>query len=67
MAKKKLKIYVWENFSPDYTDGLAVAIAETIQEAQKLIEDARGFKVYDWGDCVEHELGKFARSVGGDG
>ena len=26
-----LKLFVWEGFCPDYTDGLAFAIAETVQ------------------------------------
>jgi len=46
---RRLKLFVWTGFLPDYTDGLAFAIAEDEQEAKDLIEDARGSEVSDWG------------------
>jgi len=33
------QLYVWEGFSPDYTDGLAFAIAENATVAKALIEE----------------------------
>ena len=47
--KLELFLFVWTQFCPDYSSGLAVAIAETVEQAQKLIEQSRGYKVSDWG------------------
>ncbi len=49
----KLKLFVWEEFCPDYTSGLAVAIAETVHEAQDLI--GRDY-ISDWGPVREFPL-----------
>ena len=66
--KSKLKLFIWTGFSPDYTDGLAFAIAEDETEARKLIEKDCGYEVYTWGDLevrsVDHRV---ARSVFGGG
>lgn len=51
----KLKLYVWTGFSPDYSDGLAFAIAASEEDAKKLIEDQDG-EVYTWGDLHVHDL-----------
>jgi len=45
----RLKLFIWAKFSPDYTSGLAFAIAHDEAEAKKLVEEERGFEVYDWG------------------
>ncbi len=45
----ELFMFVWDQFCSDYTNGLAVAIAETVEQAQHLIEQRRGYQVYDWG------------------
>ncbi len=45
----ELFMFVWDQFCSDYTNGLAVAIAETVEQAQELIEQRRGYQVYDWG------------------
>jgi hypothetical protein len=37
-GEMKLKLYVWDEFYPDYYDGLAFAIAESEEEAIKLVE-----------------------------
>jgi hypothetical protein len=47
--KPELFLFVWAQFCPDYTDGLAFAIAETVEQAQKLIEQKRGYRPTDWG------------------
>ena len=44
-----MKLYVWTNFSPDYTSGLAFAIAKDETDARAQIERKRGYKVYEWG------------------
>lgn len=39
-----LKLFVWENAFCDYTCGLAVALAENVEEARDLIEAAFEFR-----------------------
>lgn len=34
MARKKMKLFVWEDVLTDYTSGLMVAIAPTVEEAR---------------------------------
>ena len=46
--KTKLKLYIWTGFCPDYTYGMAFAIARDESDARKQIEDRKGSKVYDW-------------------
>ena len=46
----KLRLFVWNGFCPDYTDGLAFAIARDEKDAKKLIEEDYGIPVSDWGD-----------------
>jgi hypothetical protein len=59
-------LYVWEGFSHDYTDGLAFAIAESVEEAMKQIEEFQGYEVYTWGKLSTHPLNeKIARCVSG--
>ena len=53
-----LKLFVWTEFCPDYTDGLAFAVARTEAEAKQLILDARGYKVYQWGTLKVHSTTK---------
>lgn len=66
--KNKLKLYVWTEFSPDYTDGLAFAIAASEREARTLIEAERGVPVYDWSQLEVHSVTeRMARSVTGGG
>ena len=64
----KLKLFIWTGFSPDYTDGLAFAIAKTESEAKKLIEKERGYEVYIWGDLEVRRINwRVARCVSGGG
>ena len=51
MSKRRpeLSLFVWTEFCPDYSNGLAFAIAETVEQAQKLIEHKRGYRPSDWG------------------
>lgn len=63
-----MKLFIWTDFSPDYTSGLAFAIAKDEAEARKLIEKERGYKVYDWGTLEIRPLTKkVARCVSGGG
>jgi len=64
----KLKLFVWEGFSPDYTDGLAFAIAKDETEARELVIKNRGYDAYDWGVLKILPLNKpVAFSVSGGG
>jgi len=65
MSKGKLKLFIFEGFSLDHTNGLAFAIAENEAEARMLIEENRGFGVTDWGKVSEHPIKKIACVSGG--
>ena len=49
--RKALKLFVWKGFSPDYTDGLAFAIARDEAEARAMVEKEIG------GSCASREWG----------
>jgi hypothetical protein len=55
--KRTLKLFIWEGFCPDYSGGLAVALAHDETEARALITADYG-KVYDWGTLTVHPLTK---------
>ena len=66
--RNHLKLFVWTDFCPDYTSGLAFAIAKDEKEARKMITEARGFTIYSWGELHTFPLHKkiaFAVSGGG--
>jgi hypothetical protein len=66
--KARLKLFVFTEFCPDYTSGLAFAIAKDETEARKLIEKDRDFSVYEWGTLTIYPLTKkIAKSVSGGG
>lgn len=46
------QIYVWEGFCPDYTDGLAFAVAENEAEAREMVEKEVGHEVDNWGQLT---------------
>ena len=63
-----LRLFVWTNFSPSYSGGLAFAIAKNETDARKQIEKEMGYEVYTWGDLTIRPLNKrFARCVNGGG
>ena len=64
----ELKLFVFNNFCPDYTSGLAFAVAHDEVEARALIEKDKGLPVYNWGDLSIHDLNTpFGTSVSGGG
>jgi hypothetical protein len=66
--KTNLKLYVWTGFSPDYTSGLAFAVARDEADARSLIEKHRGCGVMEWGKLEVHRLDwRVARCVSGGG
>lgn len=66
--KRKLKLYVWTGFCPDYTSGLAVAVAADETEARKLVSENHGYEPYEWGALEVRRIDqRFAVSVSGGG
>ena len=70
MPSNKYQLYVWNEFNPDYTDGLAFAIARSEEEAKGMIAEEMGFTLREraWGSLSIHPLNKpvaFAVSGGG--
>lgn len=62
-----LKLFVWENFNPDYSDGLAFAIAENINQAQELVIAKKGHNLSNWGIVKEFPIAPIAFEVSGGG
>ena len=73
--KTPMKLFVWREYMPNYSGGLAVAIAENELEARKLVKrygcacawgDDWGELGDDWGELTVYPLtSKFAVSVNG--
>jgi len=63
-----LRLFVWTEFCPDYSSGLAFAIAKDETDARKLIERQRGYEVFTWGKLNIYPLTRrIAQSVSGGG
>ena len=68
MTKKKLKLFIWTDFCPDWTSGLAFAIAADEEEARGLISQECGGAPVAWGNLEVRELDyRVARYVRGGG
>ena len=66
--KSKLKLFIWTDFCPDYTGGLAIAIAKDETEARKLIIREKVYELSTWGDLEIRPLTyRVARCVSGGG
>jgi adenosine/AMP kinase len=63
-----MNLYVWADFEPDYTPGLAFALAETEAEARRLVQAKcdEGL-VRNWGEVQVHPVAKIAFVVYGGG
>lgn len=62
----ELKLFVWTDFAPDYTGGLAFAIAKTEEDARKMVIGQYGINPSDWGDLHTLPLTrKVSFAVGG--
>ena len=67
MKTKKLRLFIWTGFCPDWSGGLAFAIAHDEEEAKKLIVKEHG-RVSDWGSLEVRRLDhRVARAVSGGG
>jgi len=63
-----LKLFIWTSFCPDYSSGLAFAIAQDETEAREMVEKEMGYDIYVWGDLEIVPLtDKVARAVSGGG
>ena len=63
-----MKLFIWTEFCPDYTDGLAFAIAKDETEARQLIEKELKNVPHTWGTLEILPLNKkTARAVYGGG
>lgn len=64
-----LRVYVWKGFAPDYTGGLAVAIAYSEAQAIKLVIKEHGYEPRpgEWGDLEVLELSPMAHTASGGG
>jgi hypothetical protein len=66
--KRKLKLFIWTDFSPDYTSGLAFAIAQNEKQVRAMVTKEYGYKPYDWGTLTVHPVTQpIARAVSGGG
>ena len=47
-----LKLYIWDDFYSDYSDGMAVAIASSLEEAKALVgkDTYEPYNLKNWGD-----------------
>ena len=55
----KLKIFIWENYCPDWADGLAFVIARTQKQANKILQEKEGQHMSypeRWGKCKVYAL-----------
>lgn len=64
-----MKLYVWEGFCYDYSPGLAVALANSVDEAKNQIGEVYDISKYtDWGELKVYEVTEpMAAAVGGGG
>jgi hypothetical protein len=56
MSERKLMLYVWPKFLPDYTNGLAFAIADSPEQAQEMVTLVKGYQPGEWGPCIVYPL-----------
>ena len=69
--KRRLKLFIYEGFFPDYTPGLAFAIAYNEADAKRQIIDYLGYdpaEWAEWGTLIVRSLSRrIARAVEGGG
>jgi hypothetical protein len=54
--KGKKCLYVWRDFAPDYKNGLAVAVATSADEAERLIVRRLGYNPDNWGPVEIYDI-----------
>ena len=45
-----MRLFIWTDFCPDYTSGLALAIAKTETDAKELVIKEYGCEPHQWGN-----------------
>ena len=66
--KPTWKLYVWTNFSRDWTGGLAVAVARSEKEARELVAEDYSCEPSSWGVLKVYPTNrKFGVALGGGG
>ena len=73
MARKKLKLYVWDGVLTDWTSGIAFALATSPEEAKQMLIEQGGFKeeyhwnglLFDGQNYTEHETATAGWCYGG--
>lgn len=61
-----MKLFIWTEFSPDWSGGLAFAIAKDEAEARKLVIKEHGYNPRCWGALEVRRLDqRVARAVSG--
>ena len=64
--KHQLRLYIWTDFCPDKAGGMAVAIAETVEEAKQIVKKAHDpLPVWDWGTLTIHDIKPYATCIDG--
>lgn len=57
-----MRLYVWTNFSRNWTEGLAFAIARDEAEARRLVEEQLGYEPSNWGNLevrrIDHRVAR---------
>ena len=53
---KPLQLYVWPRFAPDWSPGLAFAIAGSVDEAQRMVISELGYEPGEWGEVKAYPL-----------
>jgi hypothetical protein len=48
MGNNQLNLFVWTEICPDYTEGVAIAIAETEAQAKEIVNQAKKAGERDW-------------------
>ena len=47
---EKLRLFIWTDYAPNYTGGLAFAIAKNETDARKQVIKKTGYEPDSWGD-----------------
>jgi hypothetical protein len=59
-----MNVYIWRHFAPDYSDGLAVAVAPDETRARELVQQDRGYDPDDWGPVEIYSIWQVAKMDG---
>ena len=68
ISGRELKLYVWTEFCPSISSGMAIAVSHSKEHAMKIIVEELGFTPWQWGDLEIYPVNYFMCSAvtGGD-